>query len=179
MSTKDALECIDKLADAGVVFLAFSGGEPTLRPDILRLIKRATEKGMYVAMATNGKVFSRLERVKEFKRVGLRFVQNSLDGANSETHDSFRGVSGAFEKGILGIKNSVAEGLFVEVAMTATHHNLAELRDTIILSRNLRVKWFMVYNFVPTGRGLDILDSDLTPDEREGMLQKILKMNLI
>lgn len=176
MSTKDALECIDKLADAGVVFLAFSGGEPTLRPDILRLIKSATEKGMYVAMATNGKVFSRLERVREFKRAGLRFVQISLDGATSETHDSFRGVPGAFKKTILGIENSVAEGLFVEVAMTATHHNLAELHDTITLSRNLRVKWFMVYNFVPTGRGRDILDSDLTPDEREGMLQKILEM---
>jgi radical SAM protein with 4Fe4S-binding SPASM domain len=114
--------------------------------------------------------------VREFKRAGLRFVQISLDGANSETHDSFRGVPGSFEKTILGIKNSVAEDLFVEVAMTATHHNLVELHDTITLSRNLGVRWFMVYNFVPTGRGLDILDADLTPNEREGMLQKILEM---
>ncbi|MHA2353232.1 MAG: radical SAM protein, partial [Candidatus Thorarchaeota archaeon] len=159
-----------------VVFLAFSGGEPTLRPDILKLIQSATSKGMYVAMATNGKVFSRLERVREFKIAGLKFVQISLDGASSETHDRFRGVPGAFKKAIQGIKNCVAEGLFVEVAMTATHHNLAELHDTITLSRNLGAKWFMVYNFVPTGRGLDILDSDLTPDERESMLQKILEM---
>ncbi|MFX0056043.1 MAG: radical SAM protein [Promethearchaeota archaeon] len=176
MSTKDALECIDKLADAGVVFLAFSGGEPTLRPDILELIKSATRRGIYVAMATNGYTFSNLERVKNFKRAGLKFVQISLDGANPQTHDSFRGVSGAFEKAIQGIKNCVAEGFFVEIAMTATHHNLAELHDTIKLGRNLRAKWFMVYNFVPTGRGLDILDSDLTPDERESMLQKILEM---
>ncbi|MFX1440125.1 MAG: radical SAM protein [Promethearchaeota archaeon] len=176
MSTNDALECIDKLADAGVVFLAFSGGEPTLRPDILELIKSATRKGMYVAVATNGYTFSRLERVKRFKRAGLKFVQISLDGANSQTHDSFRGVSGAFERAIQGIKNCVAEGLFVEIAMTATHHNLVELHDTIELGRKLRAKWFMVYNFVPTGRGLDILDSDLTPDERENMLQKILDM---
>ena len=97
MSTEDALECIEKLADTGVVFLAFSGGEPTLRPDILGLIRSATKKGMYVAMATNGKVFSRLERVREFKKAGLKFVQISLDGANSETHDDFRGVPGAFE----------------------------------------------------------------------------------
>lgn len=179
MSTNIALKCIDKLADAGVVFLAFSGGEPTLRRDIRTLIRRATDRGIYVALATNGTTLSRPQRVRELKEAGLRFVQISLDGATEETHDSFRGVPGAFRKTISGIENCVAENLFVEVAMTITRHNLAELSSTVQLARSLRVKWFMIYNFVPVGRGLAMLEADLTPLEREKMLHEIMDMIVI
>ncbi|MFW9799613.1 MAG: radical SAM protein, partial [Candidatus Thorarchaeota archaeon] len=174
MSTNMALKCIDDLADAGVVFLAFSGGEPTLRRDILTLIRRATDREVYVALATNGTTLSRPQKVRELKEAGLKFVQISLDGATEETHDAFRGVPGAFRKTISGIKNCVAENLFVEVAMTVTRHNLPELSSTMQLCRSLRVKWFMIYNFVPVGRGLAILETDISPVEREKMLQNIM-----
>jgi len=170
LSTKEALATIDKLADVGVVFLAFSGGEPTIRPDILTLIRKATERGMYVAVATNAISFSNPEKVRSFKDAGLRFVQISLDGANAETHDDFRGVPGAFNKTISGIKNCVAEGLFVEVSTTVTHHNIAEIHDVIRLCEDLRVRWLMFYNLVPVGRGIELIDTDLTPDEREYLL---------
>ncbi|MCP8321489.1 MAG: radical SAM protein, partial [archaeon] len=52
LNTEEAIRVIDILVDAGVVILAFSGGEPTIRPDILKLIKHASMRGMYVAMAT-------------------------------------------------------------------------------------------------------------------------------
>jgi radical SAM protein with 4Fe4S-binding SPASM domain len=178
MTTEDALRCIDRLSDAGIVFLAFSGGEPSLRPDILPLIRRAEDKGIYVAMATNGTTLSRAGRVREFKEAGLKFVQISLDGSSEGTHDEFRGVPGTFRKTVQAIKNCVAEGLFVEVAMTITRHNLAELFGTVQLCRSLRVRWFMVYNFVPVGRGTALLDADLTPNEREKMLHDILDMIL-
>jgi len=98
-------------------------------------------------------------------------VQISLDGVNPKTHDSFRGVQGAFDKTIRGIKNCVAEGLFVEVAATATRFNLAEIPQIIDFVDELGVNWFMLYNFVPTGRGADIIDADLTPEQREEMLK--------
>lgn len=178
MTTDDALSCIDTLADAGIVFLALSGGEPSLRPDILTLIRHATDSGIYVAMATNGTTLSKVGRVLELKEAGLKFVQISLDGASEETHDSFRGVPGTFGKTVQGIRNCVDEGLFVEVAMTVTRHNLAELPDTVQLCKSLKVRWFMVYNFVPVGRGSAIRESDLTPGEREKMLHDILGMIL-
>ena len=171
LSTNEALETIDKLADAGVVFLAFSGGEPTVRPDILTLIHRAAERGMYVAVATNGISFSNSDRVRLFKDAGMKFVQISIDGANPETHDEFRGVTGAFEKTVAGIRNCVSEGLFVEVSTTVTHHNIGEIHDVIQLCEDLKVRWLMFYNLVPVGRGLELIDTDLTPDEREYLLE--------
>lgn len=170
LSTSEAIKAIDVLADAGTLILAFSGGEPTIRPDILQLIRHAHDRGMYVAMATNAMVFSSLEKVREFKKNGLKFVQISLDGINPETHDGFRGVQGSFEKTVKGIKNCVAEDLFVEIATTATRYNYHEIPQLVDFAEKLNADWFMMYNFVPTGRGVEIVDSDLTPEEREELL---------
>lgn len=170
LTTEEAIACIDKLADSGVVIIAFSGGEPTLRPDILELVEKAASRNMYVAMATNGLSFSDREEVRRFKAAGLAFVQISLDGCNPETHDAFRGVKGAFTKTLRGIKNCVDEGFFVEVAMTATHHNLYQIEETIQIADRMGARWFMLYNFVPAGRGEKIIESDLSPTEREELL---------
>ncbi|MFW9982190.1 MAG: radical SAM protein [Candidatus Thorarchaeota archaeon] len=175
LSTEEALECVDRLADAGIVFLAFSGGEPTVRPDILRLIRRATARGIYVAVATNGISFSNPEQVRRFKNAGMKFVQISVDGANAETHDAFRGVPGAFEKTIDGIRNCVSEGLFVEISTTVTRHNISEFPDVVKLCEDLKARWLMLYNLVPIGRGVELIDLDLTPHEREYLLEELWK----
>jgi len=171
LTTEEALCGIDILADAGVLILAFSGGEPTIRPDILQLIERSSDRGMFTAVATNAIVLSSHKKVKELKKAGLKFAQISLDGLNPRTHDSFRGMPGTFEKTVQGIKNCVAEGLFVEMATTVTRYNLKEIPALIDFAAKLGVNWFMLYNFVPTGRGVDIIESDLSPDEREEVLK--------
>ena len=171
VTNKEALRGVDILADAGVLILAFSGSEPTIRPDTLRLVKRSSERGMFTAVATNAVAFSSRSKVKQFKKGGLKFAQISLDGINPKTHDSFRGVPGTFQKTVEGIKNCVAEDLFVEIATTGTHHNMKEIPALIDFAAKLGVNWFMLYNFVPTGRGRDIIESDLTPDEREDILR--------
>jgi radical SAM protein with 4Fe4S-binding SPASM domain len=170
LTTEETLRGIDILADAGVLILAFSGGEPTIRPDILQLIQHASNRGMFVALATNAVVFSSLQKVKEFKNAGLQFAQISLDGIDPKTHDYFRGVPGTFKKTVEGIKNCVAEDLFVEMATTATRYNIKEIPDLIDFAAKLGVNWFMLYNFVPTGRATNIVESDLTPVEREDVL---------
>jgi radical SAM protein with 4Fe4S-binding SPASM domain len=171
LSTEEALRGIDILADAGVLILAFSGGEPTIRPDILQLIRHSSERGMFTAIATNAIMFSSRRKVKDFKKAGLQFAQISLDGLNPETHNRFRGVPGCFEKTIQGIKNCVAEGLFVEIAATGTRFNLNEIPGMIDFAYKLGANWFMLYNFVPIGRGCGIIESDLSPDEREDILK--------
>ncbi|MFX1486179.1 MAG: radical SAM protein [Promethearchaeota archaeon] len=173
LTTEEALRVIDELAAAGVLILAFSGGEPTIRPDILKLMRRAHKRGMYVAVATNATVFANRKKVKEFKRAGLEFAQISLDGLNPETHDEFRGVPGTFEKTVQGIKNCVAEGLFVEIATTATQYNYEEIPDLIKYADKLGVDWFMLYNFIPAGRGAEIVEQDLSPEQREKLLKNL------
>jgi radical SAM protein with 4Fe4S-binding SPASM domain len=170
LTTEQAKHAIDIFDRAGVTILAFSGGEPLVRPDILELTRYAADKGIYVAVATNGTLITK-EKAKEMKKAGVEFVQISLDGANAESHDAFRGINGAFDKTVQGIKNCVDEKFFVEVSTTTTKYNYKEIPRIIEFSEKLGADWFMAFNFVPTGRGKDIVEMDLSPDEREEMLK--------
>jgi radical SAM protein with 4Fe4S-binding SPASM domain len=170
LSTEEAKQTIDILDRVSVPIIAFSGGEPLVRKDIFELTIHVYDKGIYVAIATNGTLISK-EKAREMKEAGVQFVQISLDGASAETHDSFRGVKGVYEKTIQGIKNCVDEGFFVDIATTATHYNYKEVPKIIDLCEDLGVNWFMIYNFIPTGRGKFISENDLTPEEREELLQ--------
>ncbi len=175
LTTEEAMDAIDKLDKFGVTIIAFSGGEPLVRKDFFDIARYAAEKGIYVAVATNGTLINE-EIAKKLKEVGVGYVQISLDGIK-ETHDSFRGIKGAFDRTVQGIKNCVKEGLFVNVSMTVTKYNYKDVPAVVELCENLGVNWFMHYNFIPVGRGKNIVESDITPEEREELLKFLYERN--
>ncbi|UCF13352.1 MAG: radical SAM protein, partial [Thermoplasmatales archaeon] len=170
LTTEEVKMGIDKLSNSCVPIIAFSGGEPLVRKDIFELTNYADDKGMYVAIATNATLIDKI-KAQEMSDNGVRFVQISLDGASAEIHDRFRGIKGVFNKTIKGIEHCVDQGFFVNIATTATHYNYEEIPKIIDLCEDFGVNWFMIYNFVPTGRGSFISENDLTPMEREELLK--------
>lgn len=177
LTTDEIIDGIDKLSRLGVASIAFSGGEPTVHPGIIDLIKHASEDGMYVSMATNGFKTAKIERAKEFADAGLEFVQISLDGLNPETHDKFRGVPNSWNRAVQSIKNFLELGVFVEVSTTVTQENYDEIPRMIDFMRELGVEWFMLYNFIPTGSGSEVRELDLTPKQRNEILKLIYEEN--
>ncbi len=170
LALEERLNIIDQLDEAGVAAISFSGGEPLINKDFWKVSKYASTKGFYLSVATNGTLVS--EKVaKRLKDVGIRYVEISLDGPNPKIHDEFRGVKGAFDSAIRGIKNAVAAGIDVGIATTATKENIDYIPDIIKLARELRVKRFIVFNFIPTGKGKEIIKEDLTPEEREKLMK--------
>ena len=89
LDTAEAIALIDRLADMNVPIIAFSGGEPLVRPDIMHLASHAKDRGIYVAMATNGTLITP-EKAKEMRSHGVEYLQISVDGANASTHDALR-----------------------------------------------------------------------------------------
>lgn len=171
LTTKEALKCVEQLADAGVTTIAFSGGEALIRKDFFEVAGYTRDLGVFPAVATNGTLLTK-DIVKKLKKLNLGYVQISLDGACAKTHEAFRGVLGVFEKTVQGIKNCVeVGGIFVEVATTITNLNYMELHEIVELCRDLGVDWFMHYNFIPVGRGKDIVDLDLDPFKRENIIR--------
>ncbi|HEY0196687.1 MAG TPA: radical SAM protein [Methanobacterium sp.] len=168
---------IEMLSKAGVTSIAFSGGEPTIHPHILEFINKTTAQGMFTAMATNGYTLSKNRECKKYVENGLQFVQISVDGLHAGTHDSFRGVSGAWDKAIQAVENCVNTDLFVEVATTVTEHNFQEIPEMIDLMRDMGVDWFMIYNFIPTGNGENIASMDISPKKRLKLLETAYNEN--
>ncbi|MEM2921408.1 MAG: radical SAM protein, partial [Candidatus Bathyarchaeia archaeon] len=169
LSTRERKIVIDELSEAGVVSIAFSGGEPLMEKDFLEIARYAADKKMYVSLATNGTLITE-EMACRLKEAGIQYVEVSLDGANPLTHDSFRNSPNAFELTVRGVRNLVKQGIFTCIATTATRHTLPEIAKIVELSKMLGVRRFLVFNFVPTGRGKDIVDIDLSPTERENLL---------
>jgi radical SAM protein with 4Fe4S-binding SPASM domain len=173
LSTKEALDVVDQLDDAGVTALAFSGGEPLSKKDFFEVASHAVKRGLYVSVATNGTLLTR-ENVKKLKQTGVHYVEVSIDGATAGTHDTFRGVPGAFEKAVTGIRNAVEEDLCACIATTATKGNLAEFPAIIDLAEEIGAERFTYFNFIPTGRGKSLYDQDLAPEEKEQLMLYLL-----
>jgi radical SAM protein with 4Fe4S-binding SPASM domain len=169
LTPEQALLAVDKMADAGVAYIAISGGEPLTRPDFFNIAKRIKEREMAFSIATNGTLLTK-EMVQKLKDANCLYIQISLDGSNAKTHDAFRGRN-VFNQTLEGIKNAVASGITVGIAMTVTEHNLREVPDALDLAEKLGVGIFMHYNFIPTGRGKDIASLDISPSEREVLLK--------
>ena len=172
LTTEEAKRLIKELADADVVAIAFSGGEPLLRPDFFELAAYARSLGIYVSVATNGTTITKAV-AERLKQIDVNYVEISLDGAKAETHDEFRGIPGMFDRTIEGIKNCVDVGLYTCIATTATKHNLSELQVTYELAVELGCKRHMIFNFIPTGRGVELVQTDLSPEEREEQLNQV------
>jgi len=170
LSTEEAMKIVDQLADFGVTSLAFSGGEPLMRKDFFDVARYAVESGLYVSLATNGTLLTEENAIK-LKETGVHYVEVSVDGANAKTHDFFRGKNGAFEQTLQGLKNCMDKKICTCIAITGTKNNLKEIPAVLEMAENMGIDRFTLFNFIPTGRGKDIIDSDPTPQEREEILR--------
>jgi AdoMet-dependent heme synthase len=156
LTTAEAYDLLEQLADAGVFDLAFCGGEPLIRRDVFDLLGYASAAGITTGLGSNGWLIK--ERVMEkLHRAGVQRVQISLDGLE-ENHDRIRGRAGLFARTVAGIKISVASGMRTHVCFTPHRGNLADLEPVIDLCAELGVHLFNLSQFVPVGRGQQVRD---------------------
>jgi len=174
-TTEQALKAVDDMAEAGVAYIAISGGEPLMRPDFFKLAERIKKNDMAFSIATNATLLTP-EIIKKLKDNNCLYIQISLDGATAKTHDAFRGRN-VFKRTIQGIKYAAKSKITVGIAMTVTKYNLKEVPKAIDLSEKLGADIFMHYNFIPTGRGKEIIKMDITPEERQGLLEMLAKQS--
>jgi len=170
LPTRAALGIIDQIAAAAHPILVLSGGEPLYRSDIFQLARYATDKGLRVALATNGTLVTK-DVARMIVDAGVRRVSISLDGADALTHDAFRGIPGAFDAAVHGLRNLKSLGMSVQINMTIARHNAHQLPDVLQLARNLGADALHTFLLVPVGCGVDIAASQMVPpEEYERML---------
>src|SRR5262245_9364149 len=72
--------------------LVLTGGDPLKRGDVFDLVDHARRQGLAVAMTPSATPLVTQESLVRLKQSGLHRLAVSLDGADAETHDGFRGV---------------------------------------------------------------------------------------
>ncbi len=160
VSTDEAKKVLDGLVDFGVPSVLFSGGEPLMRPDLFELIEYATGLGLRAVISTNGTLI-KADMAKRLKQYGVSYVGISLDGIG-EINDKFRGVSGAFDDAVHGIKNCQDAGVRIGLRLTLTKKNVQDLESLFGFFESENIERACFYHFVPSGRGGKMASEDLT-----------------
>jgi Fe-coproporphyrin III synthase len=174
LSTEQGKHLIDDLAGFSVPVILFSGGEPLIRKDLPELANYAVEKGLRAVISTNGTLISP-ETARVLKDIGLSYVGISLDGME-EINDRFRGVKGAFQSALEGIKNCRDAGIKVGLRFTVNRFNVGEIPQIFNLLREMDIPRACFYHLVYAGRGSSLVRDDLSHEGSRASVDLIMDL---
>lgn len=162
LPTTDALRIIEQISAYARPILILSGGEPLFRKDLFTLASHATDRGLLVALATNGTLITP-EVASKIRAAGIRRVAISFDGADAATHDSFRGLPGSFEAALRGLLTVQDAGLSTQINTTVARHNVDQLPRILEMALTLGVDALHTFLLVPVGCGVNIAADQMVP----------------
>ncbi|MBN2491596.1 MAG: radical SAM protein [Planctomycetes bacterium] len=137
--------------DAKVPSVSFTGGEPTLRPELPALVRFAADLGLRVNLITNAtRVTAAL--AAELANAGLASAQASLEGVTAGTHERLTGSPGSFARTLAGVAHLRAAGIRVHTNTTLNRANLGEApRVPAFVRRILGLERFSMNLVIPAG----------------------------
>lgn len=145
---------IKQIIDIKPYSICMCGGEPTLSPYLLQIIRELSDADINVSMVSNG-YFIDNDLANRLKEAGLKYIQISIDGVDSKTHDNFRKTPGAFERAIQAVKNLIENNLTVATSFSPNKTNINQFNEYIDFMYDLGVREVRVMPLLPMGRGLD------------------------
>lgn len=133
--------------------LILSGGEPTLHPDYLRILKYGQSAGYNgIQTVTNGRMFAYRGFLKEAVSNGLTEITFSMHGHTRKLYESQSRIRGSFEQALAGLKNALgAAGLIVNIDIVINKINLPFLDEIIRFYIGTGVSEFDLLHTVPFG----------------------------
>lgn len=140
LTKSEIFSLLDQMAEAGVLFLTLSGGEPFLRRDLFDIIARARDLMFNVKVKTNG-VMIRESQAKRLKELGVNKVQLSVYSHRPEVHDAITRLPGSLKRTIGAIRFLRSQGLNVTIANVLMRYNLHDGPEVQKLARELDAKY--------------------------------------
>lgn len=174
LTTKEALDVVDQMAEVGVPLILFTGGEPLVRHDFFEIAQYARDRGIKLVLSTNGTLITP-EVAKRLKEVGVVYVGVSLDSISAEFHDRFRGVQGSFAAALAGIKNAIEAGLDVGLRFVVTAKNIHEVGEYVDFAASLGVRRITFYHLSAAGRAQKLSeDWWYTPEQYKRFIETLI-----
>ncbi|HEY1806910.1 MAG TPA: radical SAM protein [Acidobacteriaceae bacterium] len=174
LTTAEATNLIDQIADLQVPLFVFTGGDPLKRPDIFQLIEHAAKKGVHAALTPSATPLLTRDAIARMKDSGLSRLAVSLDGSVPEIHDSIRGIPGTWQRTVDAIQYANEVALPIQVHTVVSRLNISDLdRLSVLLTEKEIVMWSFFF-LVPVGRGQ--LADLLTGEEFEDVFAKMWEL---
>ncbi|MBQ9376885.1 MAG: putative heme d1 biosynthesis radical SAM protein NirJ2 [Schwartzia sp.] len=174
LSTAEAEKLLTEIARAGFRIMIFSGGEPLMRPDIVRLVRFAAGLGLRPVFGTNGTLLTDT-LARALKEAGAMGMGISLDSLDAQKHDAFRSFPGAWAGAVRGMECCRRAGLAFQVHTTVMDWNEKELEAMTDFAVEKGAVAHHLFFLVPTGRASSIGDTSLDAAAYEAVLTRIME----
>ncbi len=169
-STREGLRILDDISSFAKPVVVLSGGEPLLRKDVFDLAAYGRDKGLRMCLATNGTLVTPkiCDRIKD---AGIKMVSLSLDGSTAKIHDNFRNQPGAFEGTVNAARLFRERGIDFLINSSFTKRNQEDIPNVYRLAKEMGATAWYMFMIVPTGRGEDIMEELISPEDYEAILE--------
>ena len=170
MDTATWKAILDRVWEVGIPHVCFTGGEATLREDLVDLVAYAEGLGLVTGLLTNGRRLSDASFVQALVTAGLDHVQITLESHDEVVHDRMVAAPGAWRETVQGVREAVAADLYTTTNTTLTRDNVPGIEETVAFIASLGVPTFACNSLVYAGRG-----STVGTGFREGELAPVLE----
>ena len=143
----------ERLWEAGVPHIVFTGGEATLYPHLRELIVHSEAIGQVTGLITNGRKLKDRAYLRDLIEAGLDHVQITLLSHRESVHDRLAGAKGAWKETVEGIKAAVAEDIHLVTNTTIMASNVDEMEDTMRFLISLGVENIAFNSIIRSGKG--------------------------
>lgn len=175
MDTDQWLAVIEKCRSIGIPQLTFTGGEPTLRQDLVKLVQAA--QWFVTRLNTNGRMLTSA-LCKDLRAASLDAVQITFYSADEAVHNELVGVDG-YTDTVNGIKNALAAGLNVSLNTPLCSLN-KDYRATVEFAHDLGIRYLTCSGLIPAGNAAESASKSvrLTPEELTEVLRPAMDFAL-
>ena len=140
LKTKEAKRLI-KIYSEKMKYLSFTGGEPTIRSDLSKLINYAVQVGIKeVGIQTNAVRLANKNYTKFLVNKGLSYAFVSLHSHKMDISDALAGTPRNFKKTIRGIKNLLNLGVRIRISHVICLQNYKDLTAFVKFIQNMSPK---------------------------------------
>ena len=175
LDTDQWLAVIQKCRAAGIPQLTFTGGEPTMRNDLVSLVHAA--QWFVTRLNTNGRMLTSA-LCKDLRAASLDAVQITFYSADEAVHNELVGVDG-YTDTVNGIKNALAAGLNVSLNTPLCSLN-KDYRATVEFAHDLGIRYLTCSGLIPAGNAAESASKRvrLTPEELTEVLRPAMDFAL-
>ena len=148
LSYEEGVRALDQMADAGVMMLLISGGDPFLRPDALDLLKAARARAFDIKINTHGN-FIDDALADELALLSPSRVSVSIYSEHAHEHDAVTLIKGSHAKSVAALKRLSERGVKVNIKTPVMSHNATGWAGVERLATELNATWELDGNIIP------------------------------
>ncbi len=169
LSFEEGCRLMDQARELDPMVFVLTGGDPFMRKDLAELVRYGTSIGLRISGSPSGTRLANLTNMRKCAEAGMQRVAFSLDHADEEAHDRFRGVRGSYRWTMEGIQAAREAGMEIQIGTTVTRYNKDALPQIARKVEELGVSLWSVFFLIPTGRGQ--LSDMLSAAEHEEVME--------